>query len=150
MSRKPPRRGLRIPATSRWPNSRLASARASRTNEVLALLQEHVFSRIGHAAARALPVAGILQPPADGVDPLHRANVREFAAAAGVGCDFELQPGDVVGACARGIGDSLAGDAAAVIKLPGGTCAVMANHLAIERQRRLRRGEGPHELAVRA
>src|SRR5215831_12559467 len=99
--------------------------------------QEHVIRGIRHAAARLLVVAGALQYAADRVDPLHRGDVGELAAALVRG-DLELQPGNVIGASTGGIASGLGGDAAAVGEFPGWPRRMITNDLVVDRQRRLR------------
>src|SRR5690349_1059555 len=78
------------------------------------LAQENVVRAVGHAACRARPVAAVLQDAADGVDPLHRDDVVELAAAF-MRRGLELQPGDVVRRLAGGVACSLADHGAAVL-----------------------------------
>ena len=111
-----------------------------------ALLAEH--GQGGHAFA-ALAITGALHHAALGVDPLHGGDAVELARAL-VRVHLEFEPGDIVLGCARRVGDHFGGDAAAVKQLPARARAVLAHHLAVGGERRLRRDEGPGQLAVGA
>ena len=84
-----------------------------------------------------------------GIDPLHRGDGRQHAAAA-AGGHLELEPGDVAGRRARRVADDLADHGAAVAVLPARTGIVPADGLAVGDQRRDRLAESPGELAVGA
>src|SRR5215510_5952811 len=96
---------------------------------------------------RAGVIAGAGVDAASRVDPLHRRNAGERAAAA-MRRHLELEPGNVAGRLTRDVGDCLADRGAAVGVLPGRPGIVAPDGLSIEQQRRDRLAEGPGELAV--
>ena len=94
-------------------------------------------------------VAGTGMHAAPGIDPLHRRDSRQHAAAA-MRRHLELEPGDIARRLARNVGDRFADHGAAVDVLPVRTGIVAPDGFAIEQQRRDRLAERPCELAVAA
>jgi hypothetical protein len=84
-----------------------------------------------------------------GIDPLHRGDRGQHAAAA-AGGHLELQPGDVACRGAGGIADHLADDGAAIAVLPARTGIVPADGLAVGDQGGDRLAKSPGQLAVGA
>jgi hypothetical protein len=82
-------------------------------------VQEHIVRGIGRAEIRARPVARTVEVAAVGVGPLDSGRARKLAAAA-MGDHGKLKPGNVCCRRAGRIGDYLAGDGAAVARLPIG------------------------------
>ena len=97
--------------------------------------------------ARLLAGAGV--DAAAGVDPLHRRDARQRAAAA-MRRYLELEPGDIARRLAGDVGDRLADHRAAVEMLPIRPGIVTSDGFAVEQQRRDRLAERPCELAVAA
>src|SRR5579863_5599894 len=82
-----------------------------------ALLQKHIFRRIGRRLERARLVAGALELAAFGVDPLHGGDAGQDAAAAR-GDHLQLQPGNIVGRSPWRAARDLADHGAAVDVFP--------------------------------
>src|SRR5436309_11419465 len=142
----------RRPAAPTAPRPVLRSQRSKRRwprPKSLALFQEHVVRGVGRALEAAGLVASTLELAACRVDPLHRGDARQDAAAA-VGNHLKLQPWNVAVGGTRRIADGLADHCAAVAVLPVGTGVMTADRLAVDQQRRDWLAEDPVQLAVGA
>src|SRR5947209_361905 len=82
------------------------------------LAQEHIIRGVGRALEGAGLVARPFELAALRVEPLHRRDCGENAAAA-PGSHVEFQPRDIVRPGARGVADGLADHGAAVGMFPG-------------------------------
>ena len=112
------------------------------TSELSALAQEHVIRGVGHALEAAGRIAGALEISALGVNSLHGGDIGKDTAAA-MGGHVQLEPGNIVWRCARGVAGGLTGDRAAVAIFLVRSGVVPADILAVEQQRRDRFAEDP-------